>query len=260
MPVTRNQINFVRELHTKKGRTQHNMFIAQGDKCVLELLHSDYKIEFMFASESWIGANKSAFKSHHITPIAVSDNVLQRMSTQTTAHNVVVVAKQPPANFEFSELQNKFVLVCDGINDPGNLGTIIRLADWFGIEKIFCSPDTCEAFNPKVVQAAMGSLFRIQCVYTHLSAFIANYKSVTHQPVYVAHTEGEPVFTGKFSNHAALVIGSESHGVSGLIMELADTKVTISQQSRHMKAESLNAGVAAAIVLSQILGHSNAVR
>ncbi len=254
MSITKNQISFVKELHKKKERQAQSLFIVEGEKCVHELLNSTFGIETIFATAEWIDANSVILKQKKLPYHEISPAALERISTMSQPNKVLAIAKQPHSAFEINALVNKFALVIDGINDPGNLGTIIRVADWYGIENIICSPTTCEQYNPKVVQAAMGSLFRVNCTYIDIVSFLADYKQKVNQPVYAAHMQGVSINDVTILPLGILVLGSESHGISTEVMSMCDSKLTIVQKSIHQQTESLNAAVAAAIIINKILG------
>lgn len=254
MSITKSEISFVKELHKKKERQAQSLFIVEGEKCVHELLHSKYSIETIFATAEWIDAHSVILMQKKIIYREIGSSSLERISTLAQPNKVLAIAKQPHSAFEMNALKNKFALVIDGVSDPGNLGTIIRIADWYGIEHIICSPTTCEQYNPKVVQAAMGSLFRIVCTYTDIVSFLIEYKQVVKQPVFAAHLQGLSIKDLSVDPVGLLVLGSESHGITSDVIALCDTKLTIVQKSKHQQTESLNAAVAAAIIINKILG------
>lgn len=263
--LSKPKIQLIQSLHQKKYRKQQGLFIAEGDKVVAELLQSSFRIHSIYATNS--AFNENAMKSNSIIDrmYEVSDNDLKKISSLSTPNNVLAIAYIPEVTVEVEHLKNQLSLALDGINDPGNLGTIIRIADWFGVKNIICSTNTVDAFNTKTVQSAMGSLFRSNLFYTDLKDFITQYKSITSNKVFGTLLNGENIYQSKLSQNGLIVIGSESHGISNELLELIDEKIKIPSYSsiltaetklinptlKGSAAESLNAAIAAAIVLAE---------
>lgn len=241
----KSQVKYIQSLGQKKVRDEEGMFIAEGPKIVAELLESDaLEISELFALPDWIAANGTSVKAIKTTEI--NENDLGKISQLSTPNKVVAVIKKP-ANNKTIRTKAALSLVLDTIQDPGNLGTIIRIADWFGIKQIICSKTCADIYNPKTVQSTMGSIARVGIVYTDLVEWLKQHKDV---PVYAAALEGKDVTAMKKITEGLIVIGNESKGISNEIFELIDVKVTI---PRIGKAESLNAAVATGIILSHLV-------
>ena len=248
--LTGANIKFIKSLHSKKGRKDTGLFVAEGDKIAKELLQSSYKIRNVYALSEWIKLNEKFIETpSHIT--GVSPKELARISGLKTPNQVLVVAEIPEKELSDLKVSENITLVLDTIQDAGNLGTIIRTADWFGVTNIVCSLDTVELYNPKVVQASMGSITRMNLVYQNLPGF---FKTLSKQvEVYGAFLDGENINELKPPKELILVLGNESKGISDNVLPYITKKTTIpsfSNSGSNQKAESLNASIAAAIYLS----------
>jgi len=236
------EIKFVRSLHQKKFREAENLFVAEGPKVVGELLLSGYAVSKIFALKDYAEKNLS-----HKTLI-VSGAELKKISALTTPNRVLAVAEIPKSKTSYDIINKSLSLVLDGVSDPGNLGTIIRITHWFGIENIICSENSVDAYNPKVVQAAMGSLFFVNVVQTNLTEFFSGKKLTV--PVYGTLLNGKSIYESKLKKPAVVLFGSESAGISGALKKFITHPVTIPsavQKGKH-KPDSLNVAAAAAIV------------
>lgn len=236
--VTKNQIKLVKSLQQKKYRIQHKMFVAEGKKLVGELLGAGMEPEALYESEpGTIDENL-----HRIWSVSAAD--MKKMSGLKTPSGVLGVFKIPqPKSLDTSD----WVLALDAVRDPGNLGTIIRLCDWYGIVQLVCSNDTVDAYNPKVLQATMGSVARVNIVHEDLEDFLA----ATKLPVYGAFMDGEIVYKEKFPKKGVLVMGNEGNGISDGIGKLINKKISIPQFGQKT-AESLNVATATAVLLNEI--------
>ncbi len=236
--ITKNQIKNIRGLALKKNRTKEQCFIIEGEKIVAELLSSSFQIINLFATKSWIAENKQ-FEA--IASVVTNDE-LARISNLKSPNKVVALVKIPKRELQ----SNKGItLVLDTVNDPGNLGTIIRMCDWFGVDQIICSKDTVDVYNPKVVQASMGSLLRVNLYYTDLKLYLDGIK----EPIYGAFMDGTPVKTTQLPKAAHLVMGNEANGISVEIEKMLTNKITIKNIGGN--AESLNVAVATSILLHE---------
>lgn len=233
--LTKNQIKFIRSLSLKKNRQKHGLFIVEGEKLVNEVLSSDWEVEGIYATKEWLGENATI----------ISNNDLTRISSLKTPNKVVAVVKIKKGSLDIT---SNTVLALDGVKDPGNLGTIIRLADWFGVEDIICSDDCVDYLNPKVVQSSMGSFTRVNLHYTSL---MDAFKKYSDYKLFMTVLNGTPLSEMTNTDKKIIVMGSESKGISNKILELTSDKITI-PKSKSSKAESLNVSVAAAIILSAI--------
>lgn len=235
--LTKNQQKLICQLHQKKYRTLHQMFLAEGKKTVFELLATGMNCQIFVTTDPLLVK---------IVPKAmlVSAEVMTKLSCLDTPSEVLAVFDIPK---KVEIVKQAKILVLDSLKDPGNLGTIIRLCDWFGIKQLVCSLDTVEAYNPKVVQASMGSLGRVNVMYTPLEIFLSKYSS----PIFGTFLEGHNIYQTNLPQAGIIVMGSESHGISQKIKNLIHQKITIPQFSEHQKTESLNVANVTAIVLSE---------
>ena len=230
--LTKNQIKFIQSLKQKKFRMQHQLFVVEGEKMVNEFLNSDWEIEQIYANEAWKGE-----------AVEVTPKELKRISSLKTPNKVLAIVKIPNIK---SVISGNLVLALDAVKDPGNLGTIIRLADWFGVQHILCSEDCVELYNPKVVQATMGSIIRVQVQYVNLKSTLEN---MTDYKICASVMDGKSVYAVEKSEKRILMMGSESHGLSAELVELAHQKITI-PKSENSQAESLNVANACGIILA----------
>jgi TrmH family RNA methyltransferase len=235
-----------------KFRNQDNLFVVEGEKMLLELLESEYDIQAIYAIDKWIEKNKAIIQTKGIANriIEIDEDDLERISLLSTPNQVYSLVKIPQENF--SNQTKGLTIVLDGIKDPGNLGTIIRLADWFAIEQIICSLDCVDLYNPKTVQSTMGSIFRTKTTYVDLKSYFESLPKST--PIYGSIVEGgESIYEKSFQKDSILVIGSESHGISQEIRKYINQNITIPRFRTDNKPESLNASIATAIIISEIL-------
>jgi len=242
--LSKSQISFVNALHQKKYRKEHSLFIAEGIKSITEFLDSDYKVDTIFCTSEYL--QKFSKITQKVKLLDVSEGELKKISTLITPQHALALIKVPEkTNIKSESFKGKLTLALDGVQDPGNLGTIIRTADWFGFSDIVCSLDTVEAYNPKVVQATMGSLSRMNIYYTELSELLEKCKF----PVYGALLNGKNVYEVDFASEGFLVLGNEGNGISAEIMPKITQAVTI---PRFGEAESLNVAISAAVLCSEI--------
>lgn len=236
--ITANQKKFVKSLAQKKFRTEYNCFVVEGEKLVHELIDSDFEIEVIYALKDWIEENQPEKAEE------VSAKELASISLLKTPNQVLAVVKQKKE--PLPNTINSFSIVLDKIQDPGNLGTIIRTADWFGIKTIICSDDSVDVYNPKVIQATMGSLFRVNVVYTNLTDFFKEYNSLS---VYGAMLDGENVYQKTLNKKGSvLLMGNESKGISESLLPFITDKILIPKIGH---AESLNVASATAILCAE---------
>jgi RNA methyltransferase, TrmH family len=250
--LSKNQIKFVNSLKQKKYREEYHLFIAEGAKIVPELLASEIKVKQVFATSGFLRKHKIG---EEVERHEIKDAELERISLLMAPNEVLALCEIPEYTLDPSSFRDKITLVLDEIKDPGNMGTIIRIADWFGIDSIVCSVNCVDAFNPKVVQATMGSVARIRIYYTDLQAFITEQKKENHLPVFGALLEGENIYSKQLPGKGLIVIGNESNGISEEIRGLITDKISIPSFSHHKQstgeAESLNAAIATAVICSE---------
>lgn len=245
--LSKTHTKYIQSLQHKKLRDETGLFIAEGPKVVMDLLNSrKFVCNELLATNDWIQEhNKKLSLLQDTTVTTVEDFELQKISSLSTAHAVVAVfEKRKPVHT--IETEAKITLVLDTIQDPGNLGTIIRIADWFGIENLVCSIGCADMYNAKVVQSTMGSLGRVNVIYTNLVEWLNENKEVK---IYSASLEGKDVKAFGKLEEGILIIGNEANGVSDEVMELVNEKINI---PRIGEAESLNAAVATGIILSHL--------
>ena len=236
--LSKNQTKVITSLHRKKYRSQYQLFVAEGIKVVNELLSSKFILEKLFCTEK--GYNLfSAFD-----PQIITESELAKISSLSTPNRVLGLFKIPDID---AIKEEGLILVVDAVKDPGNLGTIIRLSDWFGVSTIVCSKDTVDCYNSKVIQATMGSITRVSITYTDLNIFLKE----TQLPIYGALMDGENVHTSKLKQQAILIMGNESNGISEKILPFITTKITIPKFSKAGVTESLNVATATAILLNE---------
>lgn len=238
MSISKNQIKLINSLQQKKNRTKNGLFVAEGVKVVNELLNSSLKIHALFATDDFTTDNYNGT----ITNITAQE--LKKVSNLKTPNKVLGIFEIPETN---PREDNGLIIALDAVNDPGNLGTIIRLCDWFGVEQLICSKDTVDCYNPKVVQSTMGSLTRISIQYVDLPNYIEN----TNLPVFTADMDGQNVYTANLPQEAILVMGNEANGISTEIRSLIDNALTIPRFGDLQQTESLNVATATAILLSE---------
>lgn len=247
--LSRNQIKLLRSLQQKKYRIEHKLFIAEGVKVVQDLINTNYPIENIFATQEWIASNKTS----DITITEITEKELQQISGLKAPNQILATCHLKPAipEEDFSTLlNNDIVLYLDSIRDPGNLGTIIRTANWFGIKNIFCSPDTVDLYNPKVIQSTMGAITSVNVFYIN-PEIIFSYNLDT-LPVYGLYLQGEKIYNIKDKSKGIIIIGSESHGIHDSLKKYITKSITIpAQNPQNTDAESLNASIAAAIAMYQ---------
>lgn len=242
--LTKAQIKHLQGLKLKKYRQNYGDFVIEGEKLVTEALLENVFPDLLIATPDWLEAHKGRLPEH-IAMAEATQADIAKISSLSTPQPVLALVKKQTVSEQDIVVNGKWSIALDGISDPGNLGTIIRTADWFGVDTIICSTDCVELYNPKVVQSTMGSLFRVQVLYTDLSAFLSR----QHIPKYAAVLGGTSLFQQHLSKEGILVIGSESHGISAEVQKKCTQTVTIPSYGR---CESLNAAVAASVILSEV--------
>ena len=255
--ISKNQIKFIRQLEQKKFRRREGLFVAEGTKVVGDLL-AHYQPHSLFATPDWLASNSvpELLRSAVPEPVEgqdgpivteVSPEELSRISFQQHPQQVLALFPIPSHPFTLSPLHLSLAL--DGIQDPGNLGTIIRIADWFGIQTIFCSEDTVDAWNPKVVQATMGSIARVNIIYTSLVELIDTLPD--DYPVYGTLLDGDNIYTQPLTPHGLIVMGNEGNGISPEIRQKVNRRLLIPSYRNDDTAESLNVAIATAITCAE---------
>lgn len=236
--VSKNQIKLITSLQQKKYRKQEQLFFAEGVKVVEELLQSNFALQDLFTTkEDFLSVSKN--KVH-----AISEAELKKISALSTPNTCLAVFKIPKTK---EIVQNGLILALDDVRDPGNLGTIIRLCDWFGVETLFCSEESVDVYNPKVVQATMGSISRVNVVYGNLESFL----KTTELPIFGTFMDGKNIYQEQLPNEGVIIMGNEANGISASIEKLVSQRIAIPRFGNLQLTESLNVATATAIILSE---------
>lgn len=241
MALSKAKIKWVQQLAQKKNRKAEGLFVAEGDKMVGDLLPV-FSCRTLFCTEAYQGVKTAQ------QVVEVTYDELCKMSRLETPQHVLAVFEMPKYDLQLATLSSRLVLALDGIQDAGNMGTIIRLADWFGIDTVLCSQNTVDVYNPKVVQATMGALARVQVHYVDL----ANTLSSLSMPIYVTDLLGDNLYQASLSSAGVIVMGNEGNGVSDAIKQMATQRLLIPNfPEGSITSESLNVGIAAAVVCAE---------
>jgi len=235
--LSKSQIKLINSLSQKKFRQKNALFVAEGIKVVKELLNSNFELECLFSETDLFFTEKNKMQ-------LLEANELKKISNLSTPQTALGVFKIPQKK---QEINTDFIVALDGVRDPGNLGTIIRLCDWFGVKQLLCSIDTVDCYNPKVVQASMGSITRVEVIYEDLVEEIPK----LNLPVYATFLNGENVYNTNLGKKGILVLGNEANGVSRKIEQLSNQQLSIPQFGDAKNTESLNVATATAILLSE---------
>ena len=236
--VSKNQIKLISSLQQKKYRTVHQLFTVEGKKGIQELLDSTLELEHLYTTQNDFKTVAKDKKS------IVSDADLKKISALSTPNTCLAVFRIPK---EEKIKESGLLVVLDAIRDPGNLGTIIRLCDWFGIQQLICSKETVDVYNPKVVQATMGSITRVNVNYVNLYDFLSS----TSLPVFGTFMTGLSIYDATLPREGIVVVGNEANGISKELEKIIKNRLTIPHFGSLQKAESLNVATATAIVLSE---------
>jgi TrmH family RNA methyltransferase len=245
MSLSNNKIKYIKSLKEKKFRNQYNCFVAEGEKLVFDLMET-CKCQIVAALPEIISSSTD-IDAEEI--IIASEVELNRATSLKTAPSVIAVFYQPQSDIIEQDFNKKLSLVLDGVQDPGNVGTIVRIADWFGIHNIICSYDCADVFNPKTVQATMGSIARVKVTYTDIIALINKYNKL---PVYGTFLGGKNIYEESLSKNGLIVMGSEGKGISSEVEKLVTDRLFIPNfPTDSNSSESLNVAVATAITCSE---------
>lgn len=242
--ISKKQSQLIKSLQQKKYRKKEQLFFVEGAKSVLELLSSDYRTTTVYATPLFLQEYRSEVQNANVELVEVSSQVLESLGTFKTNDAALALAEMKP-NTPLSAGDGEFALLLDDLNDPGNLGTIIRIADWFGMRKIICSESTVDFYNPKVIAAAKGSFTRVQVYYAHLPDFLKSVKL----PVYGADMDGADVHHFSFPKEGYLLMGSEANGIHPDLEPFISEKLRIPGWGG---AESLNVAMATAILCDNL--------
>ncbi len=231
--VSKNQLKFIRSLNLKKNRIKHNMIVVEGLKTISEFIKSDFQLVKLFSTEKK--------KINNIKPELIMESELKSISNYKSPDGSLAIFNISERSIEDQTLY----IVLDKIADPGNLGTIIRTCEWFGINQIICSESSVDCYNPKVIQSSMGSLSRVNVIYTDLIKFLKS----KNLPIYLADLNGKKLKKSVINNECIWVFGSESHGISKKVKKLAHKSFTIPKYKKNIRTDSLNLSTSVAIIL-----------
>lgn len=245
MALSKNKIKYVQSLKNKKERVEHGVFVAEGIKLVSELMTT--------CRCQWVAALPSVFdelpKNAAEEYIVADASELQKATLLKTAPQAIGVFYQPNYTLDMERIQTELILVLDGVQDPGNLGTIVRIADWFGIKHIICSHDTADSYNPKVVQATMGAIARVKIIYTDIIDFLSRCNEI---PVFGTFLDGKNIYETQLPSHGCIVMGNEGNGIRAEVEKRISHRLFIPNFPIGSKtSESLNVAVATAITCSE---------
>jgi RNA methyltransferase, TrmH family len=242
--LSKTKAKFIKSLQDKKYRHENKLFLVEGAKSTLELLSSDFTISEFYCTDKFMKEHKNELSNQRLSYSLVTENELSTISSYSNNNAALAVVQMKPQH-RFNYHGNEWVIVLEHIQDPGNLGTIIRIADWYGITKIICSETTTDFYNPKVISSTMGSFARVVVYYENLYAVLKESK----QPIVAAHLNGANMHRTTFPDGGYLIMGNESLGITDKLMELVSTSICI---PRYGHAESLNVAVATAIICDAI--------
>ncbi|MGB8816037.1 MAG: RNA methyltransferase [Minisyncoccia bacterium] len=241
MAFTKNQAKLIKSLHDKKHRNELGLFLVEGEKNVLELFNSDWNIDYLLCTADFFDKNRNLIKDKNVGYDVVEHSEIEKVGTLESNDSVLAIVKQKENN-KFEVDKNEILIALDEIKDPGNLGTIIRIADWYGITKIIASENTVDFYNPKVISATKGSFLRINISYANLAETLPK----IGLPIFGTFMSGENVHTFNFPKSGILLMGNESNGISKDLENIVTQKITIPSFG---KAESLNVAIATSVIL-----------
>jgi RNA methyltransferase, TrmH family len=245
------RINFIISLQKKKAREEEQLYVIEGDKLVREFLEAGVNVRMLVAKPEFLNSLPQVHKGGIAEIISASYEELKKISTLKSPHNALAVIEMPEIKADQPSFKKSLTVVLDTVQDPGNLGTIIRAAAWFGIKNIYCSPDCVDVFNPKVIQASMGAILHVNVFYTDLRAFLeiaANSKI----RVFGAMIEGESIYSYKLDNHGIILLGNESKGISEELMPYITDRIMIPKFAvEGTGIDSLNVSMAASVIFSE---------
>lgn len=250
--ISKSQIKLINSLRIKKYRKENELFVAEGDKLIKEVIHSSLKVDSIFATNGWTKSNQSEIQDFENKIFTITEAELKKISSLKTPNQVLAIVQMPRYTYDRSDLINNISLALDDIQDPGNLGSIIRIADWFGITDIFCSFNCVDLYNPKVIQSCMGSVCRVRLHYVVLVELLKSYSDDEDFKIYGTFLEGENIFESDLSRSGIIVLGNESSGISEELLPYVLKKLFIPCYSQRDKSvDSLNVSMATAIVCSE---------
>lgn len=246
MPISKNKIKFIRSLEQKKVRREERVFLAEGPKLTADLL-GHFRCRYLAATDDWL-ASHNTIEADEIDTATIDE--IARASLLKTPQDVIAIFNQREEKTEITVIEKQLCLALDDVQDPGNLGTIIRIADWFGIEHIFCSTNTVDVYSPKVVQATMGALSRVHLHYVSLTDLIG--KLNKNVPIYGTLLDGTNIYTQELSTTGLIVMGNEGNGITAEVRQLINRKLYIPNYPEGRDtSESLNVAIATAVTCAE---------
>lgn len=249
--ISKTRAKFIISLQKKKERDKENLFIIEGDKLIREFLIAGRNLKILAAKPEFINSLTEEMLDHAGEIESISHEELKQMSLMTTPHNAIAVVYKPDLSFNSDEILSKLSVLLDCIQDPGNLGTIIRASAWFGISNIVCSADTVDVYNPKVIQASMGAILHVNVHYADLKEFLRE-AAIRNLPVFGTVLDGESIYEHKLGPKGIIVLGNESKGISEELIPYITEKIIIpGAVTSRPGIESLNVSMAASIVFSE---------
>jgi RNA methyltransferase, TrmH family len=254
--ISKNKIRFIKSLQIKKIRDQERLYVIEGDKLVKEFLAANVPVEMVVAKPEFLAGLSADLTKYVSEQESISYEELKQISTLKTPHNALAVVRMPDIEMNISEILKGLCVALDFVQDPGNMGTIIRAAGWFGIKNIICSPDCVDVYNPKVIQASMGALLHVNVYYEDLKKIFTSAKAGS-VPIFGTLLEGSSIYSHKLNNKGIILLGNESKGISDDLLDFITDKIKIPKFSTAREGiDSLNVGMAAAIVFSEFLRKS----
>lgn len=246
--LSKAKISVINSLSMRKFRIGHDLFIVEGHKIVSELIKSNFNVKYLIYNED----KEIPSLTGNFEVFVTDDAGMKKISNLKTPSSIMAVVEIPQLELNCESLKDKLTICVDDIQDPGNLGTIIRICDWFGIENLICSNNSADLYNPKVIQATMGAFLRVNVFYENLVEFIPEYTKITSQKCFGTFLEGENIYTSQLPTSGLLVLGNEGNGISAEVESLINSKLFIPPFAKSdAHTESLNISIAAAIVCSE---------
>jgi len=249
----KSEIKFINSLKIKKYRYAEQAFLAEGKKLILNFIHAGISIKTLVGNENWLsGLLKSGKIDPQMHLIPASERDMKKISSLKTPQSALAVVHMPAWHWDYATISQQLSIALDSLQDPGNMGTIVRLADWFGIRHIFCSKDTVDIFNPKVVQATMGAISNVQVHYEHLPDMLQDIPKAENFQIYGAFQQGKPVYTTALTPRGMLVLGNEGNGIRPETEAFIPEKLSVPVfPGNQAFSESLNVAMAAAVIVSE---------
>ncbi len=243
--LSKNKAAFIQSLALKKFRDEHQCFVAEGTRLISDI-HHNFRCRMIVATQKWVDEHPLPMGQEQII---TDEKTFQRVSRQKQPQGILAVYEMRKTNFDAKVVDTELVMALDNIQDPGNMGTLLRVADWFGIRQVVCSHGTADVYNPKTVQATMGALARVDVHYLDLPQFL---QTLTNTPVYGTFLDGESIYESPLSTNGIIIMGNEGNGIAPEIEKLVTSKLLIpSFPKNEATSESLNVGVAAAVICSE---------